>query len=385
MRIEHTGQGQQCIAGQFRIGLALLCAQFLQRFADETIGMQRLDVVLGRLEPQRLAVPHQRAGACTRSIERHAEPAMRAKIAAAVGAQLQHVVAVDERQAFHEPVDVRRHRKPRLELLPPELPGTHRLDVRLRAGARNRYQQRLPRFVGPEPVGLGRAGIPGTLVDLPGAVPVAEREIAQPGLPCPPCRDRIGRVDVLRQDALHAAVRQPDARQAAVVGRARKPLGEIAVGVALCQRRRQQHELSIDEMRFRLEAADDIRRDRAQPLRTAPDGLAQRRVVVSRNQQPGARKALHRIEHAPDGLVRHGLQVEHVACHQHGVDIAFVRNARQPFDGLEARLEQRRGVVRLELREHAADLPVRGVEQRNHARPSFASRVFTYSKRASIL
>jgi hypothetical protein len=103
--------------------------------------------------------------------------------------------------------------------------------------------------------------------------------------------------------------------------------------------------------------------------------------VVARNQQPGAGKALHGVEHAPDGLVRYGLQVEHVARDQHGIDLAFGRDGGQPLDHLETRLEQCRGVVGLELREHAAYLPVRGVEQRNHAWPSLClSRLHVIQK-----
>ena len=69
MVVQNPGQRQDRIPSQFRLGTGLLLAQLLQRLAHEAVGMQRLNVLLGGLEPQCRRVPKDgpRFGAAERA------------------------------------------------------------------------------------------------------------------------------------------------------------------------------------------------------------------------------------------------------------------------------------------------------------------------------
>ena len=71
--------------------------------------------------------------------------------------------------------------------------------------------QRLPGPVVLEAILLRRAAVPGARIDLLEAMPVAEREVVEAGALGAVGGDRVGRVDLLGEQALHAAVREPDA------------------------------------------------------------------------------------------------------------------------------------------------------------------------------
>ena len=292
---------------------------------------------------------------------------MRGQVQAAGHGQVEHVVRFQRGQARQQRVEVAGHVQPQLPLLPAVLPGGHRLHAGQGAGAVEFHQQRLPGVVGLEAVGLGRAAVPGAGVDAARAVPVAQRQVVEPRARCAVGRDRVGRVDVLGQHALHRAVRDADAQPARRCLGAVEPGREIAVRVALRQRRAQQGQALRGQLHHaRLQRQVHVGRHRAQPRGVAPHALGQRRVVVAGDQHPGAGVARERVEQAPDAACRHGLRVEHVAGHDHRVHRVLRGQRGQAFDGGVAGLGQRHGVLGVEAGVQAADLPVGGVQQAGH-------------------
>ena len=127
--------------------------------------------------------------------------------------ELQHRVRRQPLELLREPVQVRVHVQPELPRMPRVLPALARLDPRRRAIGRDVDQQHLPGTVVLEAVLLRRAAVPAALVDALGAVPIAERQIRQPGTRDPIGGDRVRRIDILGQHTLHAAMREPDAQQ----------------------------------------------------------------------------------------------------------------------------------------------------------------------------
>ncbi|MNE92794.1 hypothetical protein D3C80_1905630 [compost metagenome] len=104
----------------------------------------------------------------------------------------------------------------------------------------------------------------------------------------------------------------------------------------------------------------------AQALRLGPDAFGQRRIVVARNQQPGAAKAFHGMEEPAYGAIGNGLRVQHVARDQHGVDLALGSDPGQPLHGRKTRFGQMGGGFGVEAAELAADLPVSRMQEQGH-------------------
>ncbi len=69
-----------------------------------------------------------------------------------------------------------------------------------------------------------------------------------------------------------------------------------------------------------------------------------------------------------------------IARDQYGIDLASGRNGCQPLDHLERASNSAAASSGFELREHAAYLPVRGVEQRNCVHSLCLSRLHVIQK-----
>ena len=123
---------------------------------------------------------------------------------------------------------------------PCEVCRRHALDLG-HGGAVDTHDQRIARIVVAKTVGLGRAGVPDAIGDTRRAMPVAERQIAEPGRLHPRRIDRhVGFAGTAK--SLHRPVRQSDAQRAGRRRNAVHPRRRIAAGPLGRQRRRQQHD-----------------------------------------------------------------------------------------------------------------------------------------------
>ena len=283
--------------------------------------------------------------------------------------QLHHIKGAVSRDALDGLVHIAGHLQRQGFDLPAVLPAGDGRNPGLPARAVQLHQQGLAGVVGLETVGFRRAGVPAALIHLSGAVPVAQGQVIEPGLHGAAGGDGVGRVDAVGQDALHAAVGQADARQAGRRFGAGKPLGEIGVGDALGERRRQDGQRrGSHNQRLGLQAQGDVGRHRPQPHSPRPHRFGEAGVVVAGNHQPRPGKAGHGVKQAVDGLVGHALGVEHVTRHQDGIDALIRGQPGQALDGGETGFGQNGGLVGFELPEELADLPVGGVQELDHGR-----------------
>ncbi len=204
-------------------------------------------------------------------------------------------------------------------------------------------------------VGLGRAAVPGALVDPAGAVPVAEREVVEPGAGRTVGRQRVGRIDLLGQQALHAAVRQADAQAPGADSAASNhavrssKVWRCTSGAAKTTKPRSlQSMLRGSSASSRL--AIGSRPSRCARVQTDSVSAAS----WCGDHDPAPRPAGQRVEQPAQRALGHGLRVEHVAGDQHRVDRVRLRELRQPLDRGDARLGQRHGIFGGELRVLAA-------------------------------
>ena len=159
-------------------------------------------------------------------------------------------------------------------------------------------------------------------------------------------------------------MRKADAEQVGRHGSRREPFGQVAVRVALSQRRGQQHKPEgFENQRLRGEAQMRVRRHRFQAHGTGPDRLGESGIVIAGDQHPRALEGSQAVEEAVNGLVVHALGIEHVAGHEDSVNALRGGQACQALDYGEPRVGEQGRVIGLKLTELLADLPVGGVQE----------------------
>ena len=169
------------------------------------------------------------------------------------------------------------------------------LDPRRQAGGFELDQQHVARIVGAEAVGLRRAGVPGARRDLDRAVPVAQRQIVEPGAQGTIRSDRVERIAREGQTFRHRAVRQADAQGGARSDGIVHPGGQVVVGSPCGQRRRQHHGTAVGDRHLAGSRGDDHVRRPAQSLQPRPDAFRQMR----RRDCPGASATVRRTRPSP--------------------------------------------------------------------------------------